>query len=79
MPLTQASNPAAAIRFVMQLRAMKLLAALSRVCSLEESSNRCAAGSSLSEPTLEATLTEMSNFRLHPISRKHGPLLGPCF
>ena len=54
IPLTRASNPTGAIRFVMQLRGMKLLAALSRRYSLAESGNRCAAGSRQSEPTLEA-------------------------
>ena len=38
----------------MQLRGRKLLAALSRLYSLAESGNRCAAGSCQSEPTLEA-------------------------
>ena len=38
----------------MQLRGMKLLAALSRLYSLAESGNRCAAGSCHCEPTLEA-------------------------
>ncbi len=52
--MTRASNPTVAIRFVMQLRGMKFLAALSRLYSLAESGNRCAAGSCQSEPTLEA-------------------------
>ncbi len=52
--MTRASNPTAAIRFVMQLRGMKLLAALSRLYSLAESGNPCAPGSCQSEPTLEA-------------------------
>ncbi len=52
--MTRASNRTAAIRFVMELRGMKLLAALSHLYSLAESGNRCAAGSCQSEPTLEA-------------------------
>jgi len=52
--LTRASNPAAANQFVMQLRGMKLLAALSRLYSLAKSGNWSAAESCQGEPTLEA-------------------------
>jgi hypothetical protein len=38
----------------MQLRGMKLLAALSRLYCLAESGNQCAAGACQSEPALEA-------------------------
>ena len=79
IPLTRVSNPTAAIRFVMQLRGMKLLAALSRLYSLAESGHRCAAGSCQSEPTLEARTDGNVKLSASSYFEAARTLLGPCF
>jgi len=63
----------------MQLRGMKLLAALPRLYSLAESGNRYDAGSCQSEPTLEARTDRTVKLSASSNFEEARTFLGPCF